>query len=224
MQKNLGRTVKVPFRNLFSIVLTAGVNSSRLAAATLSGRCASLCDNFALYRVNKYRFRIHPTVLASETMVIAFVPDIVDTTPTFTNVTESNFLAVLGLQCTIPSEWCTVPQNVLRGAIPWYKSVQGTTTDWEECFGTMLYASTNASSTATIWWELEGEIEFSGAEDPGITPADRAASAMHRERERILRILASEQTKILVQPQAARGASAASVPTTGRSVRDKALP
>ncbi len=185
------KITQVPFHNAITFALAGGISNLQVAPANLATRTATISDAFNLYRVARLRYRIHPHTLANEILVAGYVSDTVDGTVTFAAAAESAAMCVFGMQSTCPSDWANVSSSALRGALPWYKAVPGTPTTWEEVAGVINFASSNAASTATVCLELEGVLEFKAPIDPGLTPAMRRALLAKREKERILKLLAT---------------------------------
>ena len=190
MQKS---SVKIPFHNVLTFTLAAGISNLAISPATLSARVAAIAETFNLYRIDRFKYRLVPYTLASEVVVAGYVSDTVDGTLSFTSVAESNALVTFGLQMSVPSDWMNVPSQVLRGALPWYKAVAGTPTTWEEQAGTLNFASINTGSTATLCLEFDGTIEFNSPIDPTLTPAMRKVAQDKREKLRILKLLAEPE-------------------------------
>ncbi len=195
MSKRNQQSVRVPFRIITSAVLASGQASTQITPANMSSRLSSIGDNFDLYRLNRFRFRIHPYTLTTELLVVSHYPNTVDTTPSFASVSEANSMAIQGGQATVPSDWINVPLTECRGALPWYKTVAGSPDSWEEVCGTFAFASNSGTSTSNIFIEVEGEMEFSGAADPAITPQERLSQNIKKEKERIMKVLAYKDPK-----------------------------
>ncbi len=186
--------VSVPFHNAFQFSLAAGISNLAITPQNLSSRAASLADSFNLYRLKRFRYRFHPSTLANEIVVGGYVSDTVDGTITFASAAESQTLAIQSLQSSVPSAWADVSTETLRGALPWYKSVVGTPSTWEEQAGVINFASSNGSSTAAVNIELEGVIDFKSPVDPSLTPAMRRMFSDAKERERLLKLLAAGES------------------------------
>ena len=181
---------RVPFHNVVTFALAAGVSNLLVAPGTLSGRTTTIADAFNLYRLARFRFRLIPNTLVSEVFTAGYTADTVDGTLTFTSVAESNCATTFGGQMSVPSNWADVPPSLLKGALPWYKAVPGTPSAWEETAGVINFASTNSASTTTLCLEYDGVMEFSSPIDPTLTPAIRRALQLRRKKEELLKILA----------------------------------
>ena len=190
------KTVKIPFHNVFTFSLAAGISNLAIAPASLSARIAQIAEAFNLYRIDRFKYRLLPHTLANEIVVAGYVSDTVDGTVIFTSVAESAAVSALSLQMNVPSDWAHVPSQVLRGALPWYKAVVGSPTTWEEQAGTINFASSNAASTTTVCIEIDGVLEFNSPIDPTLTPAMRRESQNRREKQRILKLLAEPEKPV----------------------------
>ncbi len=183
----------------------------------MSTRLAAAADIYQLYRLNKFRFRFVPGTLASETIVGAYYSNVIDATATFATAAESDFAVPFGLQMTNYSDWCVVPQHVLRGALPWYKSIQGAQTDWEELAGTIQILSNNAGSTAVITIEIEGIMEFQSPIDPSLTPEVRKTRELARRKAELLRILSYDDSGVRIPGTGTLGQLSLPAQTAGKS-------
>lgn len=188
-------TVKIPFQSVVTGVSTATTYSVS-PNSTLSARLAAIADDFDEYRFVKLRYRIHPSYLNAtrQNASLAFYPGIVDTPPsTIQTNAESCITALLGLGSTHPSEFVSVPKNVLAGMHTWYKTVPGTPESAEEVQG--LLAFTAIGSAEAYMLEFQGICEFKAPINAGSTPQERYAASRVREKKRILKLLAEDQTK-----------------------------
>ncbi len=192
MERALNRVTKVPFKAIFGVALAAGKFVQPVNPINLSSRLASMADDFDLYRLSKFRFRLIPSTLASENVVCAYQAGVTDTAGTFATVGESNHATCLGLQMTTTTDWVEPKGGDLRGAANWYKAVPGAADDWDEIQGALIFASSNAASTASVYIEAEGVMDFASPADPGLTPAMRRDRMLAREKKKLLAILSSK--------------------------------
>jgi len=193
--------VRVPFRVLNQPVLASGVGGLLLQPTTqLSERLNAIADEYELYRFTQLKFRLHPVAPFSalyETMIAAYFPGQIDAAPTFGNMNESTHMVIMtagqstvGAGMSVPTEWCNVPASVLKGSLAWYKATPGSMSTWDEQQGAFRFASSAGSSTALLNFEVQGVCEFTGAADPGATPAERQKRKLLAERARIMELLA----------------------------------
>ncbi len=187
-------SVKIYFGIVVTSTLTAGRYSQSLRpTASVSDRIGAIADVFALYRLNKLRFRLHP---AATTIMMCALPNYVDTAPNgFSQMSETKAKAYISSVYSVPTKWVNVDLAVIRGALPWYKTVAGAPDDWDEIACT-LYLTNQAGTTGTegFVYELEGEYEFRDPIDPGNTPKLIEARAQRR-REEILKGLTAASPK-----------------------------
>ncbi len=182
----LAESVKIPFSVIVVTALTAGrLTQSLRPTSSVSDRIGAMADLYALYRLNKLRFRLHP---AATSVCMAYLPNTVDTAPNgLSQISETMDRAFISSAQTVPTKWVDVPPQVLRGALPWYKTVSGTPDDWDEVVGS-LFATNVVGTTGTegITYEVLGEYEFKSALDPSNTPKIIEARSQ-RQREIILK-------------------------------------
>ncbi len=193
----MNKPVKVPFRYFWSTVLVAGVNAlpTSPTQSGYSSRLAGVADNFNLYRINRFRFRMHPVANTGVSRVTAaYSPGVSTTSPsTLALIGEFLYTATMGPAGgqTVPSNWVNVPRQLLQGQLPWYRTIQGSQDASEEDAGYIYVAGT---STDAFVIEIEGEYEFKDAIDPGLTletRVQRREIALARRREKLLAILSS---------------------------------
>jgi len=210
-QKNRGRRAGNPGRDMevvefhglastavASSVLTIDLNPSGLGGlATGFGRLLALADTYSLFRWRSLRCRV---LHSSISVAMGIVEDVADTAPANTaQVMELLHSLYHRTDVTVNSEWLRVPPSVLAGALPWYKSVAGAATDWEEVPCRLRLVTTGATDIPQI--EIRGSIEFKSpiavANTPALTAAlrqaaaDRIAVESGRERVRLLSVLSS---------------------------------
>ncbi len=98
---------------------------------------------------------------------------------------------------TCPSDWQVIDKAALRGALPWYKTVDSSSVDsWEEDIGALVAWGTAATDTIII--ELKGEYEFKEPMDPTSVGDQLKAVGLEarkvrdaRMREKLLKLLAT---------------------------------
>ncbi len=190
-----GTVVTQPFCSRVVQALISGKNQILLAPATFP-RVLAQADLYELYRFTKLRFRIatfqsSAAGLPDENILLAYFSGPIDSTPAFTDLNENVVSTLFAANMHVKTDWVQVPGQMLRGPATWYKGIAGTMESWDEVQGTFALGSTNTSSTGTVIVELEGTVEFTSPADPGATPAERARRHNERDRERILRLLAS---------------------------------
>lgn len=188
--------------------VTTGVASISLNPTNYSTRAAAIADSFQLFRIVGCRFRMHPlgfpASLAQASLMAGYVPDFVDTQPAgFSSLGEYGQVAYMAgistgagsnnVPCqTVASNWVSVPRTILAGSLPWYKAVPGAPDSWDEVAGTIYITEDGTTgSVSRFLLEIQTTYEFKGATDPVTTPAMRAQAAERREREKIMRLIAS---------------------------------
>ena len=183
------------FLSLVAGSFTAGGST----APTLSeGRLASIAPLWAYFRFKKLRWRIFPTGSSQSVCVVCYVPTGIDTAApaTLTDAisTLPNAYQVSGM--TVPSKWADVPEAILRGQFPRYRTVVASTEPETSTQGFMyLYSNTGASASFNII--IEGEVEYSG-------PVD-ATVALNARRDIVMEEIKSEyilvpKTSVSVPP------------------------
>ncbi len=219
MSNNKRQITSVPFKSYLGILLATGKNSTVVAPINpLSSRLAGIADEYQLYRMTKFRFRIHPvasTAVAGESIITAYIPNVIDATPAWVDLNENVNSAMIMAGTTTdasgtpsnsapqlcPTNWVNVPRSVLRGSLEWYKAVPGTFATWDENQGVLCTASSVTSSTVGVFIEIDGICEFTGPADPGATPALRAAQRL-AERQRLLELLAMDPKQNVLTAEA----------------------
>jgi hypothetical protein len=205
MKKN--QIITVPFCNRAVITLAAGkarINVNSL----LSERLTAIADDFELFRVTKLRFRITGCLPGTGTsqpasaINMAYYSGVVDATPNFGGLNDSPVsvmhlyagnstanIANGGSPMSCPTNWMSVPKQMLLGSLKWYKAIQGAASDWDEQQGTILFASSDATGTFVVAYEFEGNGQFTSPADPSTTPADKVRAAKLKEKARLLDLL-----------------------------------
>ncbi len=181
------KPVRVPFHALVSQTLSTGSGSVGLGPAQFT-RPAAIAEVYELYRIPELEFRLHPDTASNGIQVAAMIPGVVDTPPTtFVTASESLNACVLGQRSSQPTEWVKCQSRDLMSYMSWYKTVIGSPDTDVEIQGAIYLVG---GSTDTIKLEVRGVFEFKNPVGPGQTPMVREL-VLARERERILKILAS---------------------------------
>ncbi len=164
MKKTSKDQMTTAFRALVPLTTTTTTGSLNFTPANVSTRLTTLADVWELFRIDRMRFRLVPQpVGGSATGVgVAWIPDIVDTIPatlaaqqSFINSTVAYVNAGLIIQ-TSKFDWVNIPVQDLRGALPWYKAVEGSPATWLECPGLFSLVLPGAGSSVTVNIEVEG--------------------------------------------------------------------
>jgi predicted enzyme related to lactoylglutathione lyase len=188
--------IEEEFSVLAAVTLAAGANNVAMNPS-LASRLSALADAYEFYRLRKLKFRVHPNGTQSNMVAAVFQAGVVDTAPTTVlQCSEGVNSTFNGSRATVPSAWCEVAPEDLKGAFPWYKSVQGTPDTSEEIVGYIYLAG---STTESISLEVRGVMEFKQSIAPANTPMEvelrarlrqeRQAAAATREREVLLKAL-----------------------------------
>lgn len=81
-----------------------------------------VCDQFDLFRVAEFEYRVHPMNPADTTnQCVAFYPDVDIQTQTEAQLSEAPVAACQTPFCGVPSPWVRVPKSQLKGMLDWYK-------------------------------------------------------------------------------------------------------
>jgi hypothetical protein len=171
------------------------LNPSNMSAAGFT-RLGGFADNFASFKIQRLRFRIHCNNATSGTAA-CFVGSVQDTSPsTLPQVMEVLPAAILGLVQQVPTNWVEVPKADLAGPLTWYKSLLGTADATEESPGLLVLVHTTLVAYTV---EIEGNYLFKTAVAPANTPmalklaqeirASRVLAAQDRERVALRRLL-----------------------------------
>ncbi len=208
MSKRNSDSEILPFHVVAQVALTAGAFSTPLSPTTISStRAASVADNWAHFRVRKFKFRVHVTPSSLAQQAVGYVGGVQDTLPsTFATICELIPACIMPTDQTVPSDWQTVPRCDLAGPLPWYKSIPGTADPTEEAPG---YLVANGATTETVTIEMRGVFEFKTSVAPANTPAELALRARLRA-ERIASSKEAAQKRVL----ALLGCQPVSAPTT----------
>lgn len=196
------------------------LNPTNMSAAPAGlTRLPAVADNFAQYRIRKFKFRLHCTGASFPTCA-GFVGGVQDTPPTsLAQIMELIPSTELGQGQLVPTNWVNVPPGDLAGPLPWYKTILGSADATEESPGVFVLIHT-ASQTYSV--EFFIEYEFKAAVAPANTPAAvsllaevlaaRRKAAHEAERKRLLRALSE------LPPAPLASASMAPVTTPGSPV------
>jgi len=189
-----------PFHYVVQAAFVAGSNNITANPAGLSPRALTEADTWTHFRLVSLKYRLlPPTVAPAAVQAVSFVGGIQDTSPgSLANVFELLPTAVLGSRQTSPTQWVRVSKSELSGALPWYKTIQGTADSTEEAPGQICVAGTTIEAFAL---EIAGVFEFKGAVATANTPAAvalredirqlRVARADQAARERLVAVLAT---------------------------------
>ncbi len=169
-------------------------------SANFGTRIGAEADAWAHFRVNSFKFRLHPFG-GSGSKAAGFVGGVQDTAPgSLAQISELIPSVVHNTSTTTPTEWASVSKSELAGPFPWYKAVAGGADATEEMPGQMCVWTSGA--TDSFWLEMRGVFEFKTAVSTGNTPANVARILAEREarlealrvrqREHLLAVLAAQ--------------------------------
>jgi len=193
----------MPFHFVYNNALAAGLSVVTCNPAGLSPRSLIEADAWTHFRLRKLKFRLlPPTAAPAQVQAAGFVGGIQDTPPaSLSNVVELLPAAVLGSRQTVPTAWISPSKSELAGALPWYKTIQGSADPTEEAPAQLVVAGT---TTEGYVLEVSGVFEFKGAVATANTPAAiklreelrvlRLARVDAVERERLLAVLGTTRT------------------------------
>jgi hypothetical protein len=205
----------VPFKYALIATMTAGISNVAMTPSSTSlspTRLPAAADEWAHFRVRRFRFRLHPLNAVNNAQCAGYVGGVQDTPPgAFGAVSELLPSTVLGADTTIPSSWVDIPKEDLAGCFPWYKTVPGGADPTEEQPGSIQIAGTG---TDVYLLEMEGVFEFKTAVGTGNTPEEvalrlrlkeiHAKQRVEVERTRALRLIQGpQQNCVVVVPPAA---------------------
>lgn len=184
----------VDFASTGSVNTSAGLGNINLNAAglsVLSSRFAAVCDQYGLYRILKFAFRLIK-LTSVDTTAAAVLSELQDTSPgTVGAIYESLYSQIFAAYETSKRDWVRVPQKIVGGALPWYKAIPGTPDAWNEIPAT-LYVINNTSVTGGVGVEVQFTCEFKDPVAPAYTPQarlERTEKAREAERLGLLRLL-----------------------------------
>ncbi len=194
----------LPVHGVVSVTLAAGTTLTQLSPQGLGSlltRLASEADNWAHFRWNSFKFRVHHGALTGD-VAVGFCGGMQDTAPSTKNqVAELLPSTYYGSTYTKPSEWVNISTADLRGPFPWYKALNGTADTTEEAPGNLHFAGTG---TDVVVIEVRGVIEFKTSVAPANTPmaaqlrVQARLERLEKEREQarrdLLRLLGSTTT------------------------------
>ncbi len=209
------------FHFLWNGTLTAGVATAQLSPsglASLSTRLLAMADEFAHFRVEAFKFRLHPQS-GTGTQVAYYLGGVQDSPPvTVSPAAEVMSSVVRSQTTTVPTEWRRASASELRGALPWYKSVNGAADTTEETPGTLTVVGTGSDS---FLLEAFIGVTFKTAVAPANTPVEIEARRAIRE-ARLQAAIALERralTRVLTGELPARApAPLSGVPTASQRV------
>ncbi len=195
------KVVKVAFRAYFSTALSSGAQTVPIQPATFGG-VASIADAYALYRVVKLSYRLHPGSAITATQCAAYIPGVTDNAPA--NVASCGAVLTatpLGYRATVPSEWVRLGSAELQSYMPWLKTIVGSPDSAEEVQGN-IFVTGNASEVYQM--EVCGVFEFKDFITNSMTPEFRFARASEQ-------LLRSKQLKSSSSSKTGGGPSAVAI-------------
>jgi len=202
----------IPFHSTLIAALSSGVFGVNINASNTglsATRLPAAADEWAHFRVRSLKFRLHPSVVATNTQAAGFVGGAQDTPPgTIGQVGELLPACLLTQGTTVPTEWVSVSRSEMSGPLPWYKTVTGSADATEESPGAIFVIG---SSAEVFSLEIKGQFEFKTAVATGNTPVARAAAAQIRQ-ERVRVTVLAERERLL-RVLGASGAAPASTPS-----------
>jgi hypothetical protein len=184
-------TSKVAFHKTLVLTTASTVATLPLQPTTWSERLTAIADAFQLYRLNKLKFRLYPSASQTGTAALGFYAGGSYLQPTAVgDICEQQYHSRMPpyLGMTQPADWQNLDKASLRGALPWYKTVDSSgVDDWEEDIGSLVVVSSVATDTVVV--EIMGEYEFKEPMDPTSTGLEARNQRDARKRERLLRLL-----------------------------------
>lgn len=165
------------FHYLTTASLAAGVLQQLCNPAGLSPRCLVEADAWSWFRIKSLRFRLFALTTQAYAGYVEGQPDTVPASGAQIMELVDSVTHLAGSQ-TQWSEWVSVPRVALAGALPWYKTIQGTNTTEEEIPGVIAIAGTG---TNIVNLETRFVIEFKGPIASANTPAMVALREKQRE-------------------------------------------
>ena len=164
------KPVKFPFHSYYSMTSTANLAGVFLAPSTLSTRIGGMADLYALFRWHSLKYRLVKNV--AEVNLVGITESSPNTLPsTAANIGEMRSVTASGSLETYRTPWVDIPQEILRGALPWYKALYGSEDSWNE-YPCALYAYTQGATSTTLL-EFDGVAEFKGMIAPANNPMVR---------------------------------------------------
>jgi len=103
-----------------------------------------------------------------------------------------------------PTGWVKVPRTDLSAYQPWYKTIAGSTDSGEEVQGALYVVLIGSSERIVI--EIKGTIEYKQSVVSTLTPAERRAAQDARDKQRLLRLLATPDVPATAMQASALGA------------------
>jgi len=167
--------IKVKFLFFSSVSATSAASGVVFVNpnTSLTPHGALPADGFEFYKFNKLAFRLFRTGTINGLQSMTYVGGIEDTSQlTVGQSSESICTSILVATDTQPTRWQNVPKNLLRGYMPWYKTIQGSPDSAEEIQG-QLVATTTSGSAESVFFEVRGEVEYRGPIATTSTPAER---------------------------------------------------
>ncbi len=180
------KIVKVPFRAFNRVALAGGVGAFPIQPSGV-GTLASIANAYALYRVTKLNYRLHPGVVLNGTQIAAYIPGVTDTQPSsLSDICQVLTATVLGYRQNKASDWTKLGLSQVSSYMPWLKTIAGSPDAAEETIGQIYVVG---SSTDTYELEICGEFEFKDIVPTSSTPELRNALAQERLLQEKLRSL-----------------------------------
>ncbi len=174
---------------LYAQSTAGGAAAIAIAPASIGGRFQEIADGFALFRVNSFRYRMHPVVSQTSSTAMGVISEFADAYPgTIATAMECLASVFLSGSAVVPTQWVEVPRRVLRGALPWYKTIAGSPDSWDETPCTLICYN-SAASTNTVNIEFELDVTFRDPVPTGSTPAMMKKLRDYRMRKYVLYLL-----------------------------------
>jgi hypothetical protein len=166
------KPVSFPFHCYVQLNTASNVASLQLtpsALASYTTRLAAMSDLYSVFRWKRCSYRQIVQGGTGEIRAMGVASAVLDTPPTGLSATaELRAVTIVGAGEVSRPPWVTIPQNVLRGSLPWYKSVAGAADPWDEV-PAIIYAYSQ-TATGAVTFELDGECEFKSQVAPANTP------------------------------------------------------
>jgi hypothetical protein len=189
---NKSKIETMKFRSFGAVVTAANIATVPLNAAglgTVSTRFAAMLDQYGLYRLKSFKFRIlKGTAEVQAAAVLSDYQDSTGSTPAQIDESLNSQVYMAAETCRLP--FVNVPRSILAGALPWYKSIPGSIDSWEEVPASLICFTTAAVGQVLI--EQEWEAEFKDQVPPANTPEarlSREARGRDQARSRLLNVL-----------------------------------
>jgi len=216
-----GDSCLMPFHHIVDLTVTGAAGAISCNPTGLSSRALSEADNWAHFRLLRFKFRIlpqdQPPVPGTTDLIRAvagYCGAVEDTPPaTAADIMELLPSTYMPGSQTIPTKWVTVSPKELAGAFPWYKTIPGTADSTEEAPGQLCHFDSAAGSTSSYVIEWMGVFEFKTSVSATNTPLaaklrqvvrdERKRAADEMERKKLQQVLApqpSAKTQTMIFP------------------------